>query len=115
MDGDRADLTRAPDLAAPRRDHRERRLLDAIEGAKLSDKEVGALLSKIEVKALASRDEEEVAGYAAVMETIFASWQEIALTENHIRQLHRGSSRPAWASSASRSSSRRSTRCSSSA
>ena len=60
-----------------------------IEGAKLSDKEVDALLSKIAVKALASRDEEEVAGYAAVMETIFASWQEIALTENHIRQLHR--------------------------
>ena len=60
-----------------------------IEGAKLSDKEVDALLSKIAVKAVASRDEEEVAGYAAVMETIFASWQEIALTENHIRQLHR--------------------------
>lgn len=60
-----------------------------IEGAKLTDKEVDALLSKIEVKALSSRDEEEVAGYAAVMETIFASWQEIALTENHIRQLHR--------------------------
>ena len=60
-----------------------------IEGAKLSDKEVDALLSKIAVKAVASRDEEEVAGYAAVMETIFASWPEIALTENHIRHLHR--------------------------
>jgi hypothetical protein len=41
------------------------------------------------VKAFASRDEEEVAGYADVMETVFAHWQTIPLTENHIRQLHR--------------------------
>jgi Fic family protein len=60
-----------------------------IEGAKLSDREVEALLSRIEIKGFASRDEEEVAGYAAVMETIFASWKDIPLTENHIRQLHR--------------------------
>jgi Fic family protein len=30
-----------------------------------------------------------VAGYAEVMELVFASWQEIKLTENHIKQLHR--------------------------
>jgi Fic family protein len=60
-----------------------------IEGAKLSDKEVEALLSGIEVKEFASRDEEEVAGYAETMETVFAHFQEIALTENHIKQLHR--------------------------
>jgi Fic family protein len=60
-----------------------------IEGAKLSDREVEALLSGIEIKGFKSRDEEEVAGYAAVMETIFSSWKEIPLTENHIRQLHR--------------------------
>jgi Fic family protein len=60
-----------------------------IEGAKLSDQQVETLLSRIESKGFASRDEEEVAGYAAVMQTIFASWKDIPLTENHIRQLHR--------------------------
>ncbi len=60
-----------------------------IEGAKLSDKEVERLLMGLEIKGFASRDEEEVAGYAAVMETVFANWQEIALTENLIKQLHR--------------------------
>lgn len=60
-----------------------------IEGAKLTDKEVEQLLAGLEVKEFASRDEEEVAGYAEMMETLFAHWQEIPLTENHIMQLHR--------------------------
>jgi Fic family protein len=60
-----------------------------IEGARLSDKEVEALLTGLDIKAFASRDEEEVAGYAATMETVFANWQEITLTDSHIKQLHR--------------------------
>lgn len=60
-----------------------------IEGANLTDKQVEQLLAGLEVKEFASRDEEEVAGYAETMETIFAHWQEIPLTENHILQLHR--------------------------
>jgi Fic family protein len=60
-----------------------------IEGAKLSDQEVEQLLSGIEIRAFSSRDEEEVAGYAAVMEMIFESNSEITLTENHLKQLHR--------------------------
>jgi Fic family protein len=60
-----------------------------IEGAKLSDKEVEALLTGLEIKTFVSRDEEEVAGYAETMETVFANSEEIALTENHIKQLHR--------------------------
>ena len=60
-----------------------------IEGAKLSDQEVEQLLSGIEIRAFSSRDEEEVAGYAAVMEMIFESNSEITLTENHVKQLHR--------------------------
>jgi Fic family protein len=60
-----------------------------IEGAKLSDREVEALLTGLEVKKFASRDEQEVAGYAETMETVFAHWKDIALTENHIKQLHR--------------------------
>jgi Fic family protein len=60
-----------------------------IEGSKLSDREVEHLLSRLEIKTFASRDEQEVAGYAEVMEMIFRAWQDITITENHIQQLHR--------------------------
>jgi Fic family protein len=60
-----------------------------IEGAKLTDREVERLLSNLSIQSFATRDEQEVAGYAEVMESVFAHWNEIALTENHIRQLHR--------------------------
>jgi len=60
-----------------------------IEGSKLSDAEVGRLLSNLEIKSFKSRDEQEVAGYAQVMETVFAHFDAIDLTENHITQLHR--------------------------
>src|ERR1700735_3778033 len=54
-----------------------------IEGAKLSNREVERLLSNIRLRSLATRDEQEVAGYAAVMDTIFERWDAIPLTENH--------------------------------
>lgn len=60
-----------------------------IEGAKLTDREVERLLSNLEIQSFTTRDEQEVAGYAQVMEIVFAHWNEIALTENYIRQLHR--------------------------
>lgn len=60
-----------------------------IEGSKLSDREVEQLLARLEMKSFASRDEQEVAGYAEVMETVFQAWTDIPITENHIRQLHR--------------------------
>ena len=60
-----------------------------IEGSKLSDREVERLLANLEIKSFASRDEQEVAGYAQVMELVFRSWQDITITENHIKQLHR--------------------------
>lgn len=60
-----------------------------IEGNKLSNKEVEALLDRLEIKQFSTRDEEEVAGYAEVMELIFGAWSHIPLTENHIKQLHR--------------------------
>ncbi len=59
-----------------------------IEGAKLSDREVELLLSNINIQSFATRDEQEVAGYAEVMETIFESWNAIDVTEIHIKQLH---------------------------
>ncbi len=60
-----------------------------IEGAALSNEEIEALLSGIRKKSFRSRDEQEVAGYADVMDTVFQNWQHIPLTENHIKQLHR--------------------------
>lgn len=60
-----------------------------IEGSKLSDQEVQRLLSNLEIKTFETRDEQEVAGYAQVMDMIFASWREIDVSENHVRQLHR--------------------------
>lgn len=60
-----------------------------IEGSRLSDREVERLLGRLEVQRFETRDEQEVAGYAAVMETVFQSWADIPVTENHIRQLHR--------------------------
>jgi len=43
----------------------------------------------LEIKPFSSRDEQEVVGYAEVMETVFHSWADIPITENHIKQLHR--------------------------
>ncbi len=60
-----------------------------IEGSKLSDRDVERLLSSIEIRKFETRDEQEVAGYAEAMETIFIHFPEIGITENHIRQLHR--------------------------
>ena len=60
-----------------------------IEGSKLTDREVERLLANLEIKRFSSRDEQEVAGYAEVMETVFHAWADIPVTENHIKQLHR--------------------------
>lgn len=60
-----------------------------IEGAKLSDREVEKLLANLQIGSLTTRDEQEVAGYADAIETIFTAHEAIPLTENHIRQLHR--------------------------
>jgi Fic family protein len=60
-----------------------------IEGSKLTDREVENLLLKLEIKSFGTRDEQEVAGYAEVMEMIFRSWKDIPISENHIKQLHR--------------------------
>jgi Fic family protein len=51
-----------------------------IEGATLSNREVERLLSSLDLQSFASRDEQEVAGYAAVMETVFESADAIDLT-----------------------------------
>lgn len=59
-----------------------------IEGVTLTDQEVEALLSNLEARSFRSRDEEEVAGYADVMQTVYDNWADIPLTEAYIKQLH---------------------------
>jgi Fic family protein len=60
-----------------------------IEGSKLTDREVERLLGNLEIRRFSTRDEQEAAGYADVMETVFQSWPDIPITENHIKQIHR--------------------------
>ena len=71
-----------------------------IEGSKLTDREVERLLSNLEIKSFATRDEQEVAGYAQVMDLLFSAADDISITQNHIKQLHRDllihSEKDAW-------------------
>ena len=59
-----------------------------IEGSKLSDREVERLLSNLVIHSFETRDEQEVAGYAELMDLVFESWSNIPFNENHIKQLH---------------------------
>jgi len=59
-----------------------------IEGSKLSDNEIESLLGQVGKQSFAHRDEQEVIGYAEVMETVFENFQHISISENYIKQLH---------------------------
>ena len=59
-----------------------------IEGSKLTDREVERLLSNLAIQSFKTRDEQEVAGYAELMDLVFPSWQDIPFNENYIKQLH---------------------------
>lgn len=59
-----------------------------IEGSKLSDFKIEALLSNVAKTSFLTRDEQEVAGYAKVMEIVFENHTQIPVTENYIKQLH---------------------------
>ncbi len=59
-----------------------------IEGSKLTDREVEKLLSNLAIQSFETRDEQEVAGYAELMNLVFSSWREIPFNENHVKQLH---------------------------
>lgn len=60
-----------------------------IEGAKLSDGEVEKLIGSLGKESFQSRDEQEVAGYAYVMETIQTVWEDLRIAESILLQLHR--------------------------
>ncbi len=59
-----------------------------IEGVKLTNSEIENLLRGVKNYTFKSRDEQEVAGYAELMDLIFNSHSEIQFTENYIQQLH---------------------------
>jgi len=60
-----------------------------IEGAKLSDAEVEQLVGRLGKESFGSRDEQEVAGYAYVMESIQTVWTDLRISESILLQLHR--------------------------
>lgn len=59
-----------------------------IEGSKLSDRDVEDLLGRLDIQEFRNRDEQEVAGYAYVMDQVFDAFEQIPITENMIGQLH---------------------------
>ena len=59
-----------------------------IEGNKMSDEEVDVLLKKIDITKLTDRDSQEVVGYFEVLDLISESYQNISLSESHIKSLH---------------------------
>ena len=59
-----------------------------IEGNKMSDEEVDILLQKIDITKLTNRDSQEIVGYFEVLDIISESYENINLTENHIKSLH---------------------------
>ncbi len=60
-----------------------------IEGSALTDTEVEALLRGIGARRPTTRDEQEVAGYAQVVDLVINAHASIPLDESRIRQLHR--------------------------
>jgi Fic family protein len=59
-----------------------------IEGSKLTDRQVEDLLGRLHITEFKTRDEQEVAGYAYVMDQVFDAFEQISVTENMIGQLH---------------------------
>jgi Fic family protein len=60
-----------------------------IEGNLLSDEQVEELYNNLHIKKFRNRDEQEVGGYLEAMKLIFSEYDSIAITENHILQIHK--------------------------
>jgi len=60
-----------------------------IEGVELTDAEVARVLEGIRSDSFRARDEAEVKGYAELLTLIYESHADLALTENHVKQLHK--------------------------
>ncbi len=60
-----------------------------IEGSKMTDHEVEVLLDKLSVAKMDERDEQEVAGYFEVLDTIGENFSGIDVSENSVKALHK--------------------------
>lgn len=60
-----------------------------IEGNKMTDAEIETLFKNVNKTSFKSRDEEEVAGYADLVDRILNDYSVIPLNENYIKQLHK--------------------------
>ena len=60
-----------------------------IEGVKLTNNEVEDIFNNIGKMSFKSRDEQEVAGYAELMNIIFDNWQNLPISENYIKHFHK--------------------------
>lgn len=60
-----------------------------IEGNKLTDREIDKVLSQLNKNSFYTRDEQEVIGYADVMNFVFDNYNDIPITENYIKQMHK--------------------------
>ncbi len=60
-----------------------------IEGNRLSDEDVESLYKSMRIKSFKTRDEQEVAGYLEVLQTVFDNHSDIPITESSILQLHK--------------------------
>jgi len=59
-----------------------------IEGVTLTDLEIKKLLKSLKINKLEKRDEQEVVGYYEALQLILENYQDIALAERYIHQLH---------------------------
>lgn len=60
-----------------------------IEGNKLQDSEIEKLFNNVRKKSFASRDEQEVVGYADLINIIFENYSTTPLSENYIKHFHK--------------------------
>lgn len=60
-----------------------------IEGSKMSDKEVEVLLKEIDITKIVDRDSQEVVGYFETLDLISESFEDISISENSLKNLHK--------------------------
>ncbi|VAW14920.1 Filamentation induced by cAMP protein Fic [hydrothermal vent metagenome] len=60
-----------------------------IEGSKMSNEEVRVLLNEISITKIEDKDAQEVIGYFEVLDLISENHQEIDITENSLKNLHK--------------------------
>lgn len=60
-----------------------------IEGSKMSDEEVDVLLQDIDITKIVDRDSQEVVGYFETLDLISGSYEDIPITENSLKNLHK--------------------------